>query len=301
MEAGGESDSGDSSATSRAPSVRGLTRAPSVRGLTRGPSIRGLTRAASVRTSGDQDEQAFTPLPSRMSPLAPENTGLTLTNQPVLQWYISDPWPDNIEFRLNRLKAPEPDIDTNIRGTDKGGIYRISLADHNVSLKPGVDYEWVLAIVNDEEERSADFTACARIRYVKPDEELSKRIMNTPKEKLYHVYADQGYWYDALENLSQLIDARPGDNDIVPNCSDRSDWKWRLITIISSSEVLPGDWQIRWSPRQTETSESLITGVSLRQAHGRVIKDGWKSRKKKRSAKIERSGFLHAATPECKN
>jgi len=214
MEAGGESDSGDSSATSRAPSVRGLTRAPSVRGLTRGPSIRGLTRAASVRTSGDQDEQAFTPLPSRMSPLAPENTGLTLTNQPVLQWYISDPWPDNIEFRLNRLKAPEPDIDTNIRGTDKGGIYRISLADHNVSLKPGVDYEWVLAIVNDEEERSADFTACARIRYVKPDEELSKRIMNTPKEKLYHVYADQGYWYDALENLSQLIDARPGDNTL---------------------------------------------------------------------------------------
>lgn len=210
MEAGGESDSEEPSATSRSVSVRSVTRAESLSGLVRDLSIKTMLPEA----SDDRNEQALIPLPSRMSPLAPENTGLTLTSQPVLQWYISDAWPNNIEFRLNRLKAPEPDIDTNIKAPDKGGIYRISLADYNVSLKPGVDYEWVLAIVNDEEERSADFIAHARIRYVKPDEELSERIMNTPKEKRYYVYADQGYWYDALENLSQRIDAKPGDNTL---------------------------------------------------------------------------------------
>ncbi|MCP4346853.1 MAG: DUF928 domain-containing protein [Desulfobacterales bacterium] len=203
MEAGQSADGSNRSVSVRSVSVRSV----SVRGLSRSVSVRSLTR----KTDGNRDEQTMIPLPSRMSPLAPENTGLTLTGQPVLQWYISGPWPDKIEFRLNAPKVPEPDIDTDIKGPDKEGIYRISIADYNAILKPGVNYEWVLTIINDEEERSADFTACARIRYVKPDENLSKLIMNTPKEKLYYVYADRGYWYDALENLSQLIDARPDD------------------------------------------------------------------------------------------
>ncbi len=206
MEAGQSADGSNRSVSVRGVSVRSV----SVRSLTRSVSVRSLTR----KTDGNRDEQTFIPLPSRMSPLAPEKTGLCLSSQPVLQWYISGPWPDNIEFRLNGLKVPEPDIDTNIKGPDKEGIYRISLADYNARLKPGVVYEWILTIINDEDERSADFTACARIKYVKPGEEFSERIKNTPEEKLYYAYADRGYWYDALENLSQLIDARPGDNTL---------------------------------------------------------------------------------------
>ncbi|QTA84036.1 DUF928 [Desulfonema magnum] len=151
-------------------------------------------------------------MPKRMAPLAPERTGLTFKNQPVLSWYISDPWPGKIEFTLNEAGAVESVLKMNIDGPDKEGIYQINLADHNVTLKPGGEYEWFLVIVPVPEERSADFLASATIRMAELSNELSARLANTPKDKLHYVYAEEGYWYDSIESLSQLIDARPDDH-----------------------------------------------------------------------------------------
>lgn len=146
-----------------------------------------------------------------MAPLAPSHTGLASTPQPDLLWYISGPWPDKIEFRLNEMGVPEPLVDTDITGPDTEGICRIRLTDHNVSLKKDAEYEWFLSITFGETERSADFSANAAIRYVEPSDTLTKQLANTSKEKLHYVYADAGYWYDAIDSLSQLIEATPGD------------------------------------------------------------------------------------------
>jgi len=181
-------------------SSRGLTR-----GLTRGLA-RGLTRKGS--------ENSEISLPLQMAPLASQHTGLTSNPQPALWWYLSGPCPDKIEFRLNEIGVAEPLVDTDIKGPDKEGIYCLNLADYHVSLKPDVDYEWFLTIVSDKDERSADFMASAVIRYVQPSDELSKRAANTPKEKRYYMYADQGYWYDAIDSLSRLIEAKPGDKTL---------------------------------------------------------------------------------------
>lgn len=179
------------------------------RGITRGVT-RGVTRKA----SGDSEGQQEIFLPSRMSLIAPEHTGLTSNPQPALLWYISGPWPDKIEFRLNEIGVAEPLADTDIAGPDKEGFCRINLADYKVSLKPGAEYECFLTIVFDKDERSADFAASAAIRYVKPSDELSKRLADISKEKQYYIYADQGYWYDAIDSLSRLIDARPEDKTL---------------------------------------------------------------------------------------
>ncbi|GEM_PF-666737 len=187
---------------------RGITRGLS-RGVTRGLS-RGLTMKGS-ENSGPEEE---IPLPLHISPLAPQHTGLTSNPQPALLWYVSGYYPEKVEFRLNEIGTAESLVDTDIKGPDKEGIYRLDLADYRVSLKPDVEYEWFLTIVFDKNERSADFGASAAIRYVKLSEELSKRAANTPKEKQYYVYADQGYWYDAIDSLSRLIEAKPGDKTL---------------------------------------------------------------------------------------
>ncbi len=184
-----------------------------MRSVTRG-MVRGMTRGVVRKASGDSAEAQEVFLPSRMSLIAPQHTGQTSNSQPVLLWYISGPWPEKIEFRLNEIGVAEPLADTDIAGPDKEGFCRINLADYKISLKPGAEYECFLTIASDEEERSADFTAGAGIRYVKPSDELSKRITETPKEKQYHIYADQGYWYDAIDSLSQLIDVRPEDKTL---------------------------------------------------------------------------------------
>ncbi len=153
-------------------------------------------------------------IPKRMVLLAPAHTGLTSHPQPVLRWYISDTWPGDIQFSLSVIKAENPVVETVIAGPDKEGIYQINLADHNVTLEPGVEYEWYLAIVTDPNERSGDFLTSATLKYVKPSDELSKRLTATPENQLYGVYADAGYWYSSIENLSRQIDAGPDDKKL---------------------------------------------------------------------------------------
>ncbi|OQX27967.1 MAG: hypothetical protein BWK80_02680 [Desulfobacteraceae bacterium IS3] len=150
--------------------------------------------------------------PSRMSPIASEHTGFTTTASPVLYFYVSDPCPEEIEFTLNEEELPDPVLVTQIKGPQISGIFRIALADYNISLKPDVEYEWFVVIVLDPEERSADFLASAALKYVIPSADLVKKLADTPEDKLYSVYAAGGYWYDAFENLSRQIDAGPSDS-----------------------------------------------------------------------------------------
>ncbi len=43
-------------------------------------------------------------------------------------------------------------------------------------------------------------------------EDLSQKLSRASKDRLQFIYAENGYWYDAMETLSQQIDADP-DND----------------------------------------------------------------------------------------
>ncbi|MCP4112598.1 MAG: DUF928 domain-containing protein [Desulfobacteraceae bacterium] len=182
--------------------MNGLTR-----GLIRGEN-RGLIRGLAHEL---EDESVLASIPSRMVPLASEHTGLTAKSQPVLLWYVSDPWPGKIEFALNKVGEPDPLFQTRIDGPEKEGVYQISLADYNVTLEHDTEYEWFLAIVVDPYERSADFLASATVRYVNPSAELSGRLSGTPENELPYVYAENGYWYDMIESLSELIaDVNPG-------------------------------------------------------------------------------------------
>ncbi|OQY59896.1 MAG: hypothetical protein B6245_04305 [Desulfobacteraceae bacterium 4572_88] len=212
---------------------RGLTRGDN-RGLTRGDNralTRGLTRALTrgdnraltrsltrgeerglTRMENTGNESISVPIPSRMVPFASERTGLSLSSQPVFRWYISDPWPGKMEFTLNQVGAADPILETYVDGPDQAGVYRFSLADYKVSLRPNVEYEWFLVIVPDPNERSADFLASATIKYVPPPDALSKHFGDTPEDRLYFVYAQTGYWYDMIENLSRQIDAAPNDH-----------------------------------------------------------------------------------------
>ena len=139
--------------------------------------------------------------------IAPENVGLTSIPQPSLFWYISASYNGLVEFTLNEVGTLNPIsvLYILIEGVTEKGIYKFDLEYFDILLKENLEYEYHLALVINELERSNDISVSAVIKYVKATNISNRRLTNTSDNKLYYVYADVGYWYDAFENLQNQI------------------------------------------------------------------------------------------------
>jgi len=91
------------------------------------------------------------------------------------------------------------------------GIQRLRLSDHGVKLSPGVEYQWVVALITDPDNRSSDLVASGMIKRIEPSDDLKKRATAATPDSLAGVYAEAGVWYDALSALTDRIDADPGN------------------------------------------------------------------------------------------
>jgi hypothetical protein len=83
-----------------------------------------------------------------------------------------------------------------------------------VKLAPGVEYQWVVALITDPDNRSSDLIASGVIKRVEASADLKKNIAAANPESLPGIYAEGGIWYDALSCLSDRIDADPGNKTL---------------------------------------------------------------------------------------
>ena len=143
--------------------------------------------------------------------LAPEHTGLTIKSQPSLFWYMSDPTPILVEVTLIEEGAVKAAAELTIRNTNRSGIFRLDLTQHGVTLKPGVEYEWSVAMILDPEERSRDIIAQGFLERVEPPAAFAAQLATASKQELQYLYADGGFWYDAMEAVSDLIETDPAN------------------------------------------------------------------------------------------
>lgn len=152
-------------------------------------------------------------LPS-LAVLAPESTGRTINPRPALYWATSKVIDKPFKFTLvyaDPIKhGTTPVLETNI---DKpaSGIQGVDLAKHNVTLKPDVEYQWSVTIVMNPKqgELSNDIVSQGTIELVKPSTEVSAQIAKANEQQLPFVYAKAGFWYDAIDSMSKLIDKEP--------------------------------------------------------------------------------------------
>ena len=79
-----------------------------------------------------------------------------------------------------------------------------SIRPSGIVLEPDVDYEWFISLVPDIDQREDDITSGGVIRRVR-DTGIEDR---KPSAILY---AAHGFWYDALESVSDAIAADPQD------------------------------------------------------------------------------------------
>jgi hypothetical protein len=143
--------------------------------------------------------------------IAPDHTGLTTTGQPTLYWYASETVSVPLEFTLIAADGERPVVERRLPAVKAAGIQAVSLASLGATLKPGTEYEWFVSAVSDPDQRSRDVTAGGTIRRTEGDAALRAKLGGADPRSAPLVYAEAGYFYDAVDGLSQLIARNPTD------------------------------------------------------------------------------------------
>ncbi len=144
-----------------------------------------------------------------ISVITPDHVGYTSMSAPVLYWYISEDMKTRFEFALINDDDIEPMVEVTSEQMMTAGLNSMNLADHGVTLQPGVAYQWSVALVSDENKRSSDIVSSGQIELLEMTEEQKTVLENTRGEDRVAILAREGYWYDTFDSMSRLIADNP--------------------------------------------------------------------------------------------
>ncbi|MBF0559217.1 MAG: DUF928 domain-containing protein [Nitrospirae bacterium] len=150
----------------------------------------------------------------RLVALVPDHTGFTSKPQPALCWHASKPLAAHVEITLNDDRSVAPLLEKQIAVPEKNGIQCVHLRDYGLMLKPGVEYQWFVAVVPDPVQRSKDIVSGGIISYAGPSKDLDNRVISSTGLETAAAYAEAGFWYDAVGILAEMHQARPDDNSL---------------------------------------------------------------------------------------
>ncbi len=147
--------------------------------------------------------------------LAPNATGYTLRGTPTVYWYVSERITSPVELTVigaeTIAEGAKPLLDIELKPPIEKGMHALPLAKHGIELKPGHEYQWFVAIVRNPDQRSSDILAGGRILRVSETKAIEAKLVQSAKATRPAVYAESGVWYDAIDELSKMINADPGD------------------------------------------------------------------------------------------
>lgn len=146
--------------------------------------------------------------------LAPDHVGLTVSKQPQLYYFLSAATKLPLEFTIIEKNSVYPLVESRLPPPHTAGIHVIRLADYGKYLRPKVQYQWFVVLIPDEEHRSNDILASGAIELVTSPNELKERLKKNSNLGAVYLYAEKGIWYDALANLSRMIEKNPADHGL---------------------------------------------------------------------------------------
>jgi Domain of Unknown Function (DUF928) len=166
--------------------------------------------------------------------------GNTETEYPTFWYYIpySAEKIHSIKFAIvdekDNLLTKEP-IPVNISGMP--GIISFTLPKTGQPLKPGQYYHSYLLIDCNPQSRSEDVAIEGLVQLVPANVEFKKRLQVATEREKVILYAQQGYWQDAITDLGELRRQRPSDTTLI------EDWKALLnsvgLTNIAAEPISP--------------------------------------------------------------
>jgi Domain of Unknown Function (DUF928) len=152
-----------------------------------------------------------------LSALAPNEAGYTVSDKPTLYWYLSESLDTAVELTITPAgklqEATPPLLEITLKPPVARGVHALRLEDHGVGLKPGVEYQWFVAVVSNPAQRSNDVVAGGSIIRI-ADSPIPGQLRQVPQTRWPAVYAEGGVWYDAIDTLSRSISAQPADRQL---------------------------------------------------------------------------------------
>jgi Domain of Unknown Function (DUF928) len=143
-----------------------------------------------------------------------DHTGLTVQEQPVLYWYLSQETQHPVDLILTDRQSVKPLLQTRLHPPLQPGMQLVRLADYNIRLAPGVAYKWSVSLVTDPSQHSRDIVTAGTIERIDLPDELRNQLVQADKRTSARLYATAGLWYDTIAVLSELIDAVPQDTTL---------------------------------------------------------------------------------------
>ena len=135
-----------------------------------------------------------------LAALAPDHTGLTISPQPALYYFLPASSGVRVAVRLASEPNAQPLLDKDFAPPAKTGIQRLELKALGVMLAPGVEYRWTVS--------DARTSSTGMIRRVDPPADLARKLNGMPSGRSrYTLLAREGVWYDALDEVSRAADS----------------------------------------------------------------------------------------------
>lgn len=138
-----------------------------------------------------------------------DHVGLSLERSPTLWYRLAEPTARPLQITVTTADAIEPLLRVELPGPHAAGLHAIDLADHDVTLAPGVDHRWFVSLVLDPRRPARNPVAAGALRVLPVDDPRRAAIEAAPPEERGHRLAEQGVFYDAYDFFARLARDHP--------------------------------------------------------------------------------------------
>lgn len=140
-----------------------------------------------------------------LTALAPhQHVGQTTASHPTFLWYVpeSDPFP--LRFQLYEQGATGKQLLHTTQLQSTPGLMQHTLPANQAGLVKGRRYSWQVILLCNPNRPSTAVLAGAEIDATNAPTSLSNSLASiTQPEKRSNLYAESGFWYDALAEISK--------------------------------------------------------------------------------------------------
>lgn len=147
--------------------------------------------------------------------LAPDDhIGRTFHPTPMLYWYLSQLTDRPLILTINERDRYEPLIEVELPPPSREGIQRVDLNRFGIALEPGKAYQWLVSLVVDPQRPSSDVITGGWIELSELPQSLAGQLEAMDPADATRVFAEAGFWYDAVDAVSHGIEARRGSGEL---------------------------------------------------------------------------------------
>jgi hypothetical protein len=141
--------------------------------------------------------------------LAPEHVTWTGVASPELFWGISRVSEgEAIELEIAEI-GQLPLYRTELPLPARPGVQRFELAELGVELPADVDLTWTVTLIRSRSEAAENPTAQGWLRRVAAPVSLGQKLAAAPRPERPGLYAQAGYWHEALSAAVDLKERHP--------------------------------------------------------------------------------------------